>query len=398
MKREEIKKVIKACENMSSLLLDLMIKVLNWAIEKEIFTTLEIELDDYRDIIEDIEAMPEELYSALLNQLVVGQIFANPSNLQEYLNQCGDFLSREEKKIIRHFLENPWFYSLFSVEEVIGPNFFRVFDYSKNRSFLLVDSTVQRLLGKGANLFLCFLFDNGACHQSRGAKTYFQGFTVNDIKFFANYASPFYKKDGDLSRAIYHNPVPYLLLYKYSQLPAQTFEGKPIEYCYHTINVTQFEPAKYSNLFDFQEKEEVVMCTSKEGNEDGNLKKVFFDKKNGSLHVHTMGINIYHSIVKLFEGKYDFPLDPFWRASPLMGMALADILGIKSPGIDIENIFKKAPNISLHDKLNLLNSLGLEIAESIKNKKEYSVEKLAKKYDLPVETVLQLARRLLESA
>lgn len=388
MEQEEIIIATETSERMSGLLPHLEGKVFDWADNKEkLFRLFDKELNDYQEIV---EAMPEDWFFACSNQFAAGKIFANPSKLKKFLNQHKDSLTREEKKSIRHFMENPWFYSLFSVEESMGKNFMKVYDYSKNRSLLLFSKGVQQMYRNGVKLFLCLLFDNGECHQTYGVITFFRGFTVRDIKCFAGYTGHHFEKDGDLSLSIYHNPVPYMLLYKFAGLPAQTFKGEPFEFCSHSINAKQFIPSEYSKVFDFLEKEEVIMCSFKGSSEYENFGKFFFDKKNGTLHVHTIGIKRYQSIIKVFKGKYDFPTEPSWRVSALMELALDNILGIKSQTSEFEHIFKEEPDPVLDEQLNLLNSLVREMMENFNRGIECPVEELAIKYDVPVETVLQM--------
>ncbi|MCP5045644.1 MAG: hypothetical protein GY940_00620 [bacterium] len=246
MEQEEIIAATETSERMSDLLSSIEGEVFGWAEKKEkLFKLFNKELNNYREIA---EAMPEEWVYTCSNQFVAGKIFGNPSKLKKFLVQRRDSLTREAKQSIRHFLETPWFYSLFSVERTIGKHFLEVYDYSKNRSLLLFSKGVQQMHRNGAELFLCLLFDNGECHQTYGLVIYFRGFTVRDIKHFAKYTSHNFEKDGDLSYSIYYNPVPYMLLHRFSELPAHTLKGKPFEFCSHTINTKQFTPSEYSNF------------------------------------------------------------------------------------------------------------------------------------------------------
>lgn len=388
MQKEEIINAIETSERMSQLLLHLADKVLTWAEKKEkLYKLFDKEIKNYKEII---EKMPEDWVLASSNQFAAGKIFAAPSKLKKFLNQYRNFLSREEKQVIRYFLENPWFYSLFSVEKTIGKNFLKIYDYSKNCSLLLFSKGVQEMYRYGAKLFLCLLFNNGECHQTNGTINYFRGFTTRDFKCFAGLTSHHFKKNGDLSYSIYHNPVPYMMLYSFAELPPGVFKGEPMEYCSHSINVEQFIPAEYSKVFDIQEKEGVVMCRPKGKNESGDFNRVYFDKKKGTLHIHTVGIKRYQSIIKCFKGKYDFPAEPSWRVSAQMEVAIETILGIKPPVLELEKIFKEEPDPVLDEQLNRLNAMFMEMTENYNRGLEFSTEGLAKKYDFPSETVMQM--------
>ena len=73
-----------------------------------------------------------------------------------------------------------------------------------------------------------------------------------------------------------------------------------------------------------------------------------------------------------------------------MELALETILGIKPPAFELEKIFKEEPDPVVDEQLNRLNAMFMEMTENYNRGLEFSADELAKKYDFPLETVLQM--------
>lgn len=207
MKKEEIEKSITICTRVSGILDGLEEKVLAWADTDEgLYEIFFEELEEYREITQD---MPEEWIIGCANQFTAGKVFTNPATLKKFLNEKRNSLSREEKQLVRNFLGNSWFYSVFSVEESIEKNFLRIYDYSTKENTLLYSKGVQQYHRYGKKLYLCLMFDNGECLQTYGTINYFRGFSAGDLEVFARFTGHHFERSGDLSAAIYQNPLPF---------------------------------------------------------------------------------------------------------------------------------------------------------------------------------------------
>ncbi|MCK4766606.1 MAG: hypothetical protein KAW12_30720 [Candidatus Aminicenantes bacterium] len=388
MTEEEILEAITVSERMSELLRGLEEKVFDWADRKEkLYKVFAKELERFR---ESLEGMDEEWFILCSNQFAAGKIFANPVKLKKFLNLHRDSLNREEKQAVRLFLGNPWFYSLFSVEKKIGKNVLRIYDYSQNRSFLLYSENVQQMHRSGKKLFLCLLYDNGECCQTYGLINYFQGLSVKDIECYARFADSRYERDGDLSSAISRNPVPFMMLYLYAEVPKNLSSGELNESLHHSLKVESFSPADYAQKLKSEEKEGIILCTPKRSKDPAFFKGIYYEKKTKILHIHAMGAKRYEALVKLLADRYDFPAEPGWRVSVSMLAVLDSLLGIEPPVSHFAKLFEKKPTPKDVEISNRLKVLIGDITHSFNTGVEFSPGELAEKHDLPMETVMQV--------
>jgi len=134
-------------------------------------------------------------------QYVAGKVLGSPSRLKKFFHNAQAYLSGTEEKLVRYFRENPWFYSVFTVEKPLHNNLLRVFDHIEERSLLLYSRGVFEL------------FNWEETYQTYGPINYFNGFDLTDLKCFAGLVCPHFQHAGNLAKAIARNPVPFYMLY-----------------------------------------------------------------------------------------------------------------------------------------------------------------------------------------
>jgi hypothetical protein len=392
---EDLNQVCSTDENVSQVLQGVEDKFFPWADRKEkLYKIYFKELMQHKEVARE---MDEDWHILTSNQFAAGKIFGSPTRLTKFLKQNRQFLTPEEKDIIRFFVDNPWFYSLFSVEKVIEKNFLRIYDYCKNRSFLLFSPGVFRMHREGKKIFLCLLLNSGECYQTYGLINYFQGFNVRDIRCFAGFTSFHFKNTGDLSLAISYNPVPFFLLYRYAEIPVVVHNNEPVIFCGHSLKVDDFQPENYSTVFNIKEKNGIFKCTTGKNKSSFNFANVYYDSKKRILMLHASGLERYRFLVNKLSKSYDIPDEPSWHVSALMSAALKDILGVKEPVLQYEKLFTKKPDPVTSREIKRLNAVMAELMEKHNYGQDYSAEEIARKYDAPLEMVRQLQATLTRS-
>lgn len=381
MKNEEIEKNTAVCNRTSEILEALDQKVLEWAdTEVGLYDIFFEEMEEYREAVQD---MPEEWRMGISNQFTAGKVFANPPTLKKCLNENRDVLNREEKQLIRRFLGNPWFYSVFSVEEEIGKNFLRIYDYAEKEEFLLYSKGVQQFHRYSTRLYLCLMLDNGECLQTYGTINHYKGLSARDIETFARFTGHHFERSGDLSTAINHNPLPFLLLMLFAEIPPVMIREGLKEFCYHSAKVDDFSPPDLAKTFNTVEKEGIIRFTRKESPEPDYYQGLYYEKENRMLHAYGLTLDYYTSIVEHLKNRYDFPEEPAWRISPPMIVALEKILGVQLPVYKFERLFTPKPDPETAATVEKLNALIKEITDNHNKGIAYSVDELAEKYDVP---------------
>ena len=391
MNKEQIDKLIGESTRVSDdLSLLMMEKLLPWADMKEkLFKNFKKSLYSYQNLVQEL---PPEWEDACSVQYVAGKVLGSPSRMKKFFNYARTFLSSSEEKLVRYFRENPWFYSVFTVEEPVYNNLLRVFDHVEEKSLLLYSKGVFDLYREGKNFFLCLLFNWEGIYQTYGPINYFNGFDLTDLKCFAGLVSPHFKHTGNLSKAIARNPIPFYMLYSFAELPVIFRRNERMVICSHEIKVPDFDPELYAETFNIEEKQGVYRLELKNSKEPPYFYTVYFDSKKGLLSINSMGIKRYRELCSLLGSRYKFPQEPSFCVSMQMVLAIKEILGIEPPSHRFEELFHEEPEPDTDEELNRLNAMIGEINEMYNHGIPYSIEEIAEKYDFPVETVKQVQK------
>lgn len=390
MSRGEDREFMNNSKEVSETLSSLMDKVLPWAdVSEKLFKAFKKELYPYQDLAEE---MPEGWMQACREQYVAGKVFGNPSSIKKFIRSAQLLLSRDEKNLVHHFMQNPWFYSVFSVEELVHKNLIKVFDHSKERSLTLISRGVFDLYRSGKRFFLSLLFNGGGAYQTYGPINYYQGFDLKDLECFASLSGRYFRQSGDLSLAIALNPVPFYMLYGFAEFPVSMRRNEKLVLCSHEIEAPDFTPQEYSESFDIEDKGGLFKLTLKNTGEPEFFSTVYFESKKGLLSIHSMGMKRYRKLMYLLGKEHSFPPEPSWCASMQMVVALEKVLGIKVPSHRYDEHFDDEADSASDEELVRLNALTGEITDRRNRGISYKVEEMAEKYDFPVETVRQVER------
>jgi hypothetical protein len=229
---------------------------------------------------------------------------------------------------------------------------------------------------------LCLLFFNGECYQTYGVINFFKGYTVNDFRYFAENTNHHFRKDGDLSDSIFHNPVPFMLLCRFSEIPLGGDNEGLIEYCHHSTTVEEFNPEEYYSILEFQEEDGVLRGTPKTEKNPGKIVSLYYEQKRKTLHVFTNSYNRYLTILKTINKKIAFPKEPSLRITPLMRIAVEKILGIKPYILKLTQIFEERLEPEVEHKLSTLNAAIADMIEKHAHGEACSLEELQKTHGL----------------
>jgi len=317
--KNQADKIIEKSKKVSDELSLLMDKLIPWADMKEkLFKAFKKDLYPYQN---QVKKLPQGWEEACSGEYVAGKVLGNPSRLKKFLHNTRAYLSDSEKNLVLYFMKNPWFYSVFTVEEPVRNNLLRVFDHVEKRSLLLYSRGVFELYREGKRFFLCLLFNWEETYQTYGPINYFNGFDLRDLECFAALVGPYFRNIRNLSKAIARDPVPFYMLYSFAELPVSMYRNEKMVFCSHQIKAPDFDPELYTKSFDIKVKKEVYKLTLKDSDEPEYFYTVYFDSKKGLLSINSMGMERYRELCSLFESKYNFPKEPSWCASMQMVLA-----------------------------------------------------------------------------
>jgi hypothetical protein len=358
--------------------------VYEWAEHREkLFKAFMKEARRFADFAEQL---PTEYLGVMMHQFVAAKTFGSNIKLKKFLNQSKGILKPHEKEKIDFFFEHPWFFSVFSIEEVLQDDFLRIYDYSLEQSLVLHSKEVHEFSRAGDKLFLCLLFFNGECYQNFGIINAFKGITINDIRFFARNAGPRFKKNSDLSTAIFYNPLPFMFLCTFSEQNVTMEEGNAVEYLHHSMTVEDFQPDRYASSFEIQEKNKVLKLTPKTDVDFENTGYFIYEPKKRTLHLFTNSRDLYLSLKDTISDNYDFPEEPLFQTSPFVYPAIERILGVQPPVIKFEKMFGGGkPNPEVQERLSALNAAIGDAAEIYHHGGQLSLDDLRRDHGLSEE-------------
>ncbi|MBN1412132.1 MAG: hypothetical protein JW969_14910 [Spirochaetales bacterium] len=393
MEQFEALEIIRQSESFSRQLAKIETGIFTWAEKQKLFRMFFKQASRYKKVIEEF---PEEWLRASSHQFVAGYVFGNSGRLHKYLHNNRDFIDKESKSLLHHFMDSPWFYSLFQITESYPDNILKARDCSGGEEFYLYSEGTANLFKQGKNLFMALLFDNGKCRQTYGIIHYYQGYSVRDFTGFAYLVSYHYRNSRSLSESVKNKPLEYMLLDRFAEIPFTVHKGEQMVFCSHSRKVESFDPEEYSRHFLIEEKNDVVKCTLKKYQDTMFFTCLYFDKMKNNLTLNAVGVSRYREMTELLKNKYDFPREPSWCFTTQMMIAVDTVLGIKNPSLAYDKYFDTEPPVQGESSPDLkpINDLMRELTDYSNAGKKYSIQELASKHDVPVETALQLENML----
>ena len=188
MEKTDLREAAAACARASAVLDAVQEDLLAWADRKA--KVLEDYQRDLRRLQEVARELPANWHAATASQVAAGEVLGKPAILRRYLIYAQERLGEEERRLLRRFEREPWFYTIFLVERPIEGEFYRVRDHGAGDALLLYSPALTKLHRQGASLFFTLFFYNGLCYQTFGPLHYYRGFHPFDFAYLAKAVRP----------------------------------------------------------------------------------------------------------------------------------------------------------------------------------------------------------------
>lgn len=389
-RQSDLKSFLNKCQRTSGVLESIEEPVLTWAVRREKV------LSSFKSLIrkkrEWAEKLPERWHTLTESQVAAGQVFIHPRRIRKFLRNFRDELGAEQVELLQHFMRNPWSYKVLVLEEAYEKEFFRVLDAETRNSLLIYSPAVSEISRSGARLYLTLLFHNGECYQTFGPLHYYRGFQPHDLEYFAKLLNPQFYRENGLSATIAFNPTPFLLLDTWTEFPAVAHKDAAVTICSDEVSLEDFDPQRYSEKLDINTKKEIIQCRLQ--GEDSPLRTgtVYYDKSKKRLFVRATNLDLYRKIRSIVAGDFLISEDPYWLASFNMYAAAKKILDKDIPVESYVRIFENDQEPSSPDEqehLDRLNSLLAELSRLRGEGLGYSLEELAHKHGIELDTARQ---------
>lgn len=368
------------------------------------------------------EKHPDEWPGLAEVMLTCGSAMTVPSRAASFARATRAVLSDRAVALTRHWREEPWFYSAFSVVEDLGRSLLVIEEMESGERFTLYSPGTSTMLHDGTLRFLALLFTNGECYQVCGGALPLGGFSAADLRFFAD-AVEFdtlvrrlgadravghaKKRTRPLQEVVARNPVEFMSLYAFSATPAMVFRGTRMEFA---VGWAQTEApvdveACTAALEDDEQVPDTRLVT-------GAVEISFPDRlppeagavivAGNRVIVSAFTISRYTEIVRALSGLVSMPDEPTASCSMEMYLAAKSILehpdpSSLHPSLESEK-HEPEPEESGMDSggLDTANRVMNRIVEAHNEGEEVDPQSIATELDVPVEMVHDLQESLSE--
>lgn len=317
-------------------------------------------------------------------QYAFGKVLGSPTTSRRFFKSIREELSREEQLLFESFFDNIWWYALFTVEEKLGDDFYRIYDYTTEGEHIVMSESVTELRREGKRLFLTLLFENPRCCQTYGIVYPFKGFQPFDIFYFASMLNPAVYETSGLASVIFLNPVLFYLLCLYTEVPAVAHGDELVVQCSSRLQVLDFPEAKISSSYSREESKGVVRWRLLGGDDLFQLADLYWDRKKNLVTLHCSGRKRYTEAANLLASTLALPKEPQYEASLPMMVASREIIGKGLPGADYSSLFEKKPSIEEQEELDRMNGVLREFSDAHNYGRPYDIEELSTKHGIPL--------------
>ena len=337
-----------------------------------------------------IEKLPERWRNLARAQYAFGKIFGSPTTVRKFHRSVRKELTQEGQLIFESYIDNIWWYSLFTVEQKLDDDFFLIYDYSTDQEYILNSKAVSVLTREGKRLFLTLLYENPRCCQTFGIVNAFKGFHPFDFFFFASMLNPEAFKKGGLASVIFLNPVRFYLLCLYTEIPVVAHGDEIVVQCSSRVRVQDFSEAKLGSTCSGEESEGVVRWRLLGGDDMFRFADLYWDREQGLVTLHCSGRERYTEAVNKLESALSLPSEPQHEASLLMMTATREILGMDLPGVEYSSLFEEEPSVEKQAQLDKMNALLGEFAHAHNYGSSYDIEELSTKLGIPLDIAKEM--------
>lgn len=370
------------------------------AIQEKIFSWAESRTKLSQEFIKGLTRYPEQIKNFSGNwfgmaqaQFVFAKLFSNPTLQKKFCKQVKGDLDKEALDFIESFQENPWRFSLFSVEAQFEGDFYEIKDHITGDELVLYSEAITRMLREGARLFYTLLFPNPYCWQSYGIVSSFKGFLPTDIGQFAAFVDPkIYEVSGAAAVAMY-DPVPFLVLLHYSLKPLMMHGNTPVCLCCSEIPVDDpmvvVLPQNYF-VEDAQTESGDVLHFNLGEEEYFDRMDFYLDTGGKRAFLSTQSEAMYGKAVERLGPYLNMPEKPQFMAGSLMSVALKEMLDVGAPVSRYEALFTKEATPEEKAELDKLNKALALVIDKVNRGEPVDVKALAAEHDIPLDLLEQV--------
>jgi len=345
--------------------------------------------------------LPESTINFLRAQHMAFQVFKKNGLIRKYLKKgVYDHKSKAEKAFLQNFVEHPLQFTFCIILENLGDDFYIMGDLFTDAEMLVYSPGVTRTLkdtNQTARSWLLMVYNNGLCYQSYGPIIYFKSLGLDDFFYFGMVKNRNISTPENLAVDLNKDPLPYCLLMNFSEIPIMVSRGHATAIIFSISEVSSMNMKDLEKDFIIEYKKGIYRLSLKSLEIFPHFAKAYYDKENEELHLHTMTIEAYDSMVESFQ-KYGHPVyyEPDFILNTIIGTITKTILGKKVKIDEFEDLFEKREKASPTEQKQLddINTFLRLLMTELNEKRKPDLQKLAKEAGISIDTALDLYKGL----
>ena len=382
------------CDDVHDLLASIEADLLSWGRRRHRPVAFRRDLRRLRAVANEL---PDWWHTNTELQVQAAAVMRRPQYVRKFRSQTDEFLSPDERHLLRHFGSHPWFWSLLSVIEPVRGDFYRVAEHLSGRELLMYSPALTATYREGSSLFFTLSFRNGMCCQTFGPLHYFRGYEPFDFTYLAKSLLPDLLRNQGLEAVVAAKPAPFLLLDRWAEIPPVAHSGHVLRVCAHEAKVESFSIGDYAHAFDIRgenREQGILKASLRESNPPIECADVYHDRPGRRLLVVATALQDYREIARLLRGQVDLPDAPEWYATMNMVLAAASIGAKEHPGLAYERRMDQSNEAGSTGangaELEAINALVAELVRCRNFGEEYSLVELASRFGVTMETARQM--------
>ncbi|MBC7381882.1 MAG: hypothetical protein H7296_02685 [Bacteroidia bacterium] len=380
---QKIKELCQLSSKISAIVVDEFL--MNYVADKEkLVSPMMTSIGKHKNVTNEIG---QEYVNRIMAEFLVHKIFKEGGYIGKYLKQTAiKSLPEAQLQYLEFQHEHPWRFSYSVILNEPAPDFYKMQDVFSGEEYLLYSpGTTQTFKTQKPILWFNLIGFNGECWQTYGLITGFNGFTEDDIFFFATELNPEIQDEQDLLEELEQNPIPFILLLAGANYPLITSKHKGLAIAHWAAmdEIGELDTQQYKNNFHIAWNKDVYHLKLKDWCENPHFASAFYDEKQKTLFRYALTENGFEALTKAF-GHLNLSPEADTHVVLSMVMTTEKILNRKIIINPYENFFEKTVSEKEQKSTDLMNKF-IQLALPYFNEgKEPDLEALAKQAGIDI--------------
>ncbi len=362
--------------------------VINWGVRK--YKTDKAFAKDQGYFMDLFDPFPEGYQTSMVITWMFTRILMDQDKLLKYARASKDSLFPGQNQFLKLWKKQKPFWSLFTVEERLAKQIFRIKDPFEKRDIIICSSSLENLLNEediqlGLTPVISALFPvNEDLVVSYGIIRRYKGWLLDDIVRLYYYMSEELGWCDDFSSFVLKYYTRFFQMDQRMEIPPVFHKDQRLERVFREACLPDFQPEALKDRMDILENEPYLKLTPK-GQEGFPYSEIIYNRDNQTLIVQSMSRNGYDFLAGLLK---DFPVfrEPLLHLSYPLYSAVREYMDLDLADEYWEGLFDQGETED-SPELDDLNTLIGEALAAMNKKVPFDIESRGWELGMPEENI-----------